>query len=82
MASRTVRARLDQPSERALGVLMREGRNESQAVRAALVESATRRMRRAALAKEVSRLAADPADVAERRAVMADMDAIAADWPE
>lgn len=60
---------------------MREGRNESEAVRAALVEAGERRLRRSSIAEEVARLAADPADTAERRAVMADMDAISADWP-
>ena len=69
MASRVVRARLDEASERALAALMREGRNESEAVRAALVE-------------EVRHLASDPHDTAERRALMADMDAVSADWPE
>jgi hypothetical protein len=82
VASRVVRARLDEASERALSALMREGRNESEAVRTALVEAGRRRRRQAALAEEVQRLAADPADAAERRAVMADMDAISADWPE
>jgi Arc/MetJ-type ribon-helix-helix transcriptional regulator len=82
VASRTVRARLDDASERALSVLMREGRNESEAVRAALFEAGRRRHRQAALAEEVSGLADDPADTAERRAVMADMDAVSADCPE
>ncbi len=82
MASRIVRARLDEASDRALSLLMREGRNESDAVRTALTEAGRRRVRRSALAAEVSRLAADPQDTAERHAVMADMDAIAADWPE
>jgi hypothetical protein len=82
MASRVVRARLDQASERGLGMLMREGRNESEAVRTALIEAGRRRARRSALADEVERLAADPDDARERRAVMADMDAVSADWPE
>lgn len=81
MASRVVRARLDETSERALGLLMREGRNESEAVRDALVEAARRRLQRSALAEEVRRLAADPRDSEERRAVMADMDAVSSDWP-
>ena len=62
-------------------MLMREGRNESEAVREALVEAGKRRTRRAALAEEVGRLADDPGDREERRAVMADMDAVSADWP-
>lgn len=82
MPSRVVRARLDGASERALSALMREGRNESDAVRTALVEAGRRRERHATLAEEVRRLAEDPVDTAERRAVMEDMDAISADWPE
>ena len=82
MASRVVRARLDDASEQALSALMREGRNESEAVRAALVEAGRKRRRQAALAEEVRRLADDPADTVERRAVMADMDAVSADWSE
>jgi hypothetical protein len=82
MASRVVRARLDDPSERALALLMREGRNESEAVRAALVEAGRRRLRSSHLAEEAHRLADDPVDSAERRAAMRDMDAVASDWPE
>jgi Arc/MetJ-type ribon-helix-helix transcriptional regulator len=81
MASRVVRARLDEASEKALSTLMREGRNESEAVRAALVEAGRRRRRQAALADEVRRLAENAADAAEREAVMADMDALSPDWP-
>ena len=73
---------MDEASERALATLMREGRNESEAVRTALVEAAHRRLRRSGLVAEVAILAADPLDRAERAAVMADMDSVAADWPE
>src|SRR5829696_8250137 len=62
MASRVVRARLDDSSEEGLAMLMREGRNESEAVRMALVEAGRRRRRRSELADEVRRLADDPAD--------------------
>jgi uncharacterized protein (DUF2252 family) len=82
MASRVVRARLDEASEQALAALMREGRNESEAVRTALVEAGQRRRRAAALAAEVARLVQNPQDTAERRAVMADMDAVSAEWPD
>jgi hypothetical protein len=82
MPSRVVRARLDDASERALELLMREGRNESEAVRAALVEAAAKRRRRSVLAEEVRRLAADPDDTRERRALLADFDAISPEWPE
>jgi hypothetical protein len=81
MASRVVRARLDEASEQGLSALMLEGRNESEAVRTALVEAGRRRRRHVALAEEVRRLAADPADTTERQAVMADMDNVGSDWP-
>ncbi|MCW2985967.1 MAG: hypothetical protein JWR63_3537 [Conexibacter sp.] len=81
MPSRVIRARLDEPSERALATLMREGRNESEAIRAALVEAGARRLRRATLADEVGRLAADPVDTAARTAALADLDALEPDWP-
>jgi Arc/MetJ-type ribon-helix-helix transcriptional regulator len=61
---------------------MREGRNESDAVRTALGEAAARRRQRSAVAEEVRRLAANADDARERRAVMADMDAVSAEWPE
>lgn len=82
MSSRVVRARLDEASEQALAALVREGRNESDAVRTALVEAGQRRRRSAGLAAEVRRLAGDPADAAERRAVMAEMERISADWAQ
>jgi hypothetical protein len=81
-ASRVVRARLDEPAERALSVLMLEGRNESEAVRAALVEAGLGQRRRSMLVAEGPRPSHNPADRAERRAVMADMEALSSDWPE
>ena len=81
MASRTVRARLDEPSERALSVLMGDGRNESEAVRSALVESAARRLRRSTLRAEAAALAADPHDSTEREAVLREMEQLGAEWP-
>ncbi len=81
MASRVVRARLDAESEAGLAVLMREGRNESEAVRAALVEAAARRGRRSALRAEAERLAADERDRAEARALLDDLDGTSPDWP-
>ncbi|MGI8579216.1 MAG: hypothetical protein ACR2K9_01520 [Solirubrobacteraceae bacterium] len=82
MASWVVRARLDESSTDGLAALMREGRNESEAVRTALVEAGRRRLRHAALADEARLLSENAGDVAEMRAVMADMDAVSADWPE
>jgi len=61
---------------------MREGRTESDAVRTALVEAGRRRQRRSSIADEVARLAADARDTHERRALLADLDAVASDWPQ
>lgn len=82
MPSRTVRARLDPPSEEGLALLMGEGHNQSEAVRAALVEARRRRRQRSALSDEVSRLARDDADSRERRSVLVEMEAAGTDWPE
>jgi hypothetical protein len=82
MSSRVVRARLDDASEQGLATLLREGRNESEAVRTALVEAGRRRRRTAGLADEVRRLTDDTVDTTERQAVMADMESVSADWPE
>lgn len=81
-SSKTVRARLDEPSSRALALLMAHGETESQVVRGALVAAAARARRRSALAAEVARLADDAADTAERQALMADMDALSPDITE
>jgi Arc/MetJ-type ribon-helix-helix transcriptional regulator len=81
MASRVVRARLDPPSQESLDLLMREGLNESEAVRSALVEAGRRRRQRSALAEEVRRIAADEGDRAERTRVMAEMESVGAEWP-
>jgi hypothetical protein len=43
---------------------------------------AERERRRSGLAAEVARLADDPDDRASRDRVMADMDAVTAEWPE
>ena len=80
--SKTVRARLDDPSARALAVLTSSGLTESEAVRRGLIVAAERARRRSELAAEVARLASDPADRAARAAVMADMEALGADLPE
>jgi Arc/MetJ-type ribon-helix-helix transcriptional regulator len=77
-----VRARLDEASERALSTLMQEGRNESEAVRTALIEAADRRRQRSALAEEARQLAANPVDRAEMRAIIADFEPLTPDWPE
>jgi Arc/MetJ-type ribon-helix-helix transcriptional regulator len=81
MSSRTVRARLDDASEAALDILVNEGRNESEAVRCALLEAGASRRRREALADEARRLRDDPADREEIRAVMRDMEQLSAGWP-
>ncbi len=80
--ARTVQARLDERAEDDLALLRGEVANDSEAIRLALRESAERRRRRAALRAEARRAADDPDDLAETRRVRADMDAVAAPWPE
>ena len=80
--SRSLHVRLDDSSAAALRVLRGSTDSDSEAVRTALREAAARRRTRSALAVEVESLEADPVDRAARARVMADMDAVAADWPE
>lgn len=75
--------RLGAEGQRALEDIARKrGITRAEAARQAIAETAKREHRRAGLAAEVARLAADPADRAARERVTADMDAIAADWPQ
>jgi hypothetical protein len=80
--ARTIQARLDRLAEEDLAVLRREGHNDSDAIRLALHEAAERRRRRSTLRLEAERANADEDDRAEARRVRAEMDAIAAPWPE
>jgi predicted transcriptional regulator len=82
-ASHPLSLRLGAAGQRALEDIARKrGITRAEAARQAIAETAERERRRSGLAAEVARLAADPADRAERARVMADMDAVAADWPE
>jgi Arc/MetJ-type ribon-helix-helix transcriptional regulator len=80
--ARTVQARLDAHSERDLALLRNEGHNDSDAIRVALREAAARRRRKSALKTEAELAAADPADRAEAARVRAEMDELAAPWPD
>ena len=80
--ARTVQARLDRRAEEDLALLRNEGHNDSDAIRLALHEAAERRRRRSALRLEAEAAIADPHDLAEARRVRAEMDALAAPWPE
>lgn len=63
-------------------IARKRGLTRAEAARQAIAETAERERRRSGLAAEVAELAEDRVDRAERRRVMADMDAIAAEWPE
>lgn len=83
MASHPLSLRLGDDGWRALEDLARKrGLTRAEAARQAIAETAERERRRAGLAAEVARLADDPVDRAARNRVMADMDAMAAEWPE
>lgn len=81
VASRTVRARLDHPAEADLELLLREGGTESEVVRAALAEAASRLRRRSTLRAEVARLAGDPDDRRAREEALSDLDELEVPWP-
>ncbi len=74
---RSLHVRLDSGSEAALHVVRAEGLNDSEAVRTALREAASRRRARSALREEASRLAADPGDRAEMELVREQMEQLA-----
>jgi mRNA interferase MazF len=80
--ARTVQARLDPHAEEDLALLRNEGHNDSDAIRLALREAAERRRRRSALRAEAQLAASDPDDLANASRVRAEMDALAARWPE
>lgn len=76
--SRAISVRLDAEAERALRALEGAGRNRSDAIRSALVESARRLRSRKDLAAEVAALEADEADRKELLAVAELMEALRA----
>jgi hypothetical protein len=76
--ARSLHVLLDDSSEAALR-LIRGEMSDSEAVRAALVESAARLHRRSVVAAEVERLAADDDDRAEMQAVRERMSELAPD---
>jgi Arc/MetJ-type ribon-helix-helix transcriptional regulator len=67
--SRSLHVRLDDSSAAALSVIRSDGLSDSEAVRAALRETAARRRSRSSIVAEVRRLAADDADRAEMAAI-------------
>ncbi len=73
----TITVRTDAEIEAALAALTADGTTRSQAVRTALLDAARARIRRQ-VEDESRALAADPEDLAEARAVQADMDALRA----
>jgi hypothetical protein len=62
-------------------IARKRGLTRAEAARQAIAETAERERRRSGLAAEVAGLADDPVDRAERNQLMADMDAIASEWP-
>jgi hypothetical protein len=71
--SRSLHVRLDDSSAAALRVVREGSMSDSEAVRAALLESAARRRARSSIAAEVERLAGDEADRAEMQIIREQM---------
>ena len=66
---RSLHVRLDDASVAALTIVRGDGLTDSEAVRTALQEAATRRRVRSAIRDEVRRIAADENDRAEMRVI-------------
>jgi antitoxin component of RelBE/YafQ-DinJ toxin-antitoxin module len=79
--ARSIHVRLDDSAEDALSILRNAGMSDSEAVRTALHESAARRRTKSAVRAEAARLAADPVDREEMRAVMELMEELAPESP-
>lgn len=82
-ASHPLSLRLGTDGWRALEDIARKrGITRAEAAREAIAETAERERRRSGLAAEAARLANDPVDRAEMRAIAEQMAALAPDWPE
>jgi antitoxin component of RelBE/YafQ-DinJ toxin-antitoxin module len=73
LMARSLHVRLDESSAAALSVMRGDGLTDSEAVRTALREAATRRRLRSAIAVEVERLGNDDGDRDEMRAIREQM---------
>lgn len=71
--ARSLHVRLDEASAAALEIVRASGLSDSEAVRTALREAATRRRVRSVLREEVLRLAADEGDREEMRLIREQM---------
>jgi len=76
--ARAISIRLDEEAARALSRLEASGMSRSEAIRAALVESANNLRRRQEVAAEVAELEADEADRKEMRKVASLMESLRA----
>ncbi len=79
MTDKMVSLRLDAEAADALAVLTKDGRSRSDAIREALLVAAKRK-RSDDLRAEAERLAADPADVAEKTAILEFMESASDPW--
>jgi hypothetical protein len=71
--ARSLHVRLDDTSAAALSVIRAQGLTDSEAVRMALREAASRRQSRSMIRDEVERLAGDPTDREEMRIIREQM---------
>jgi antitoxin component of RelBE/YafQ-DinJ toxin-antitoxin module len=80
--ARSLHVRLDDSSAAALDVVRAEGLTDSEAVRTALREAATRRRLRSTVRDEARRVAADDHDRAEMRRIREQMADLAPSHPD
>jgi Arc/MetJ-type ribon-helix-helix transcriptional regulator len=79
MSGKMVSLRLDEKAADALALLTRDGMSRSEVIRDALLEAA-RRKRSAELRAAAEAAAADPADLAEAKAVLEFMESMREPW--
>jgi Arc/MetJ-type ribon-helix-helix transcriptional regulator len=79
LMSRSLHVRLDDHSAAALRIVRGDSMSDSEAVRAALLESAARRRTRSSIAAEVARLATNEDDRTEMRIIREQMAELAPD---
>jgi Arc/MetJ-type ribon-helix-helix transcriptional regulator len=80
VAERAISVRLDETAQRALQELVASGLSQSEAIRYALVETASRRRPRMSLSAEATMLAASEEDRREVAEIQALMETLSAPW--
>jgi Arc/MetJ-type ribon-helix-helix transcriptional regulator len=82
MPDRAISVRLDDRADEALQQLISDGMSQSEAIRYALLDAASRRRPKRSLSVEALMLGESEADRRESAEVLAFMESISAPWPD